>query len=83
MVENLINQLSSYKSSMEYRSLDFDADKPAQYKYLRTEMAKLFAEQDEELFGPVSLTLPSKNIDEINDEERENNSRNKKHTRES
>ena len=53
MVENLINQLSSYKSCMEYRSLDFNADKPAQYKYLRTEMAKLYAEQDEELFGPV------------------------------
>ena len=42
MVENLINYLSSYKS-MEYRSLDFDADKPAQYKHLRKEMAKIYA----------------------------------------
>ena len=82
MVENLINQLSSYKSSMEYRSLDFDADKPAQYKYLKTEMAKLYAEQDEELFGPVSLTLPSENIDEMNDEEREQLKKQEAHERE-
>lgn len=81
MVENLINCLSSYKSSMEYLSLDFDADKPAQYKYLRIEMAKLYAEQDEELFGPVSLTLPSENIEEFNDEEREQLKKQEAHER--
>ena len=31
----------------------------------------LYAEQDEELFGPVSLTLPSENSEEFNDKERE------------
>ena len=49
MVENLIDFLSAYKSSMEYKSLDFDADKPAQYKHLRQEMAKLYADEDEVL----------------------------------
>ena len=67
---------------MEYRSLDFDADKPAQYKYLRIEMAKLYAEQEEELFGPVSLTLPSENIEEFNDKEREQLKKQEAHKRE-
>ena len=67
---------------MEYRSLDFDADKPAQYKYLRIETAKLYAEQDEELFGPVSLTLPSENSEEFNDEEREQLKKQEAHERE-
>ena len=82
MVENLINQLSSYKSAMEYRSLDFDADKPAQYKYLRIEMAKIYAEQDEELFGPISLTLPSENIEELSGEEREQLKKQEAHEKE-
>ena len=50
MIENLINCLSSYKSVMEYRSLNFDADKPAQYKYLRKEREKLYADEDDSLF---------------------------------
>ena len=43
-------------------------------------MAKLYAERDEG-FLPVFLTLPSENIEEFNDEKKENNLRNKKHTR--
>ena len=46
MIENLMNCLSSYKGLMEYKSLDFDADKPAQYKHLRREMAKLYTDED-------------------------------------
>ena len=74
MIENLINQLSSCKSSTEYRIRDFDADKPAQYKYLRIEMANLF--------GPVSLTLLSENIEELNDNEREQLKKEEEHKRE-
>ena len=72
MIENLIDCLSSYKSIMEYRSLDFDADKPAQYKHLRKEMAKLYADEDESLFGPVSQDLPlsDNEFDEMSDEEK-------------
>ena len=33
MVENLISSIIiKYKTRMEYKNLDFDADKPAQYK---------------------------------------------------
>ena len=71
MIDNLINCLLSYKSSMEYRSLDFDADKPAQYKFLRIEMAKLYTDEDESLFGPVNIeTLADEDIEELNDEEK-------------
>ncbi|CAB3979955.1 Hypothetical predicted protein [Paramuricea clavata] len=70
MVENLIDFLSVYKSSMEYKSLDFDADKSAQYKHLRQEMAKLYADEDKVLFGPVREVLPIENIDELSNEEK-------------
>ena len=72
MIENLIDCLSSYKSIMEYRSLDFDVDKPAQYKHLRKEMAKLYADEDESLLGPVSQDLPlsDNELDEMSDQER-------------
>ena len=58
---------------MEYRSLDFHADKPAQYKHLKMEMAKVYFEEDEALFGPVSLdnsTLLIENVEELSEGER-------------
>ena len=41
MVSNIIDCILEYKSSMEYKGLDFDRDKPMQYKELRLLMAKL------------------------------------------
>ena len=70
MVENLVDFLSAYKSSMEYKNIYFNADKPAQYKHLRQEMAKLYADEDEVLFGPVREVLPIENIDELSNEEK-------------
>ena len=32
MISRLVSALQEYKSKMEYRNMDFDADKPAQYK---------------------------------------------------
>lgn len=58
MIHNLITCLTAYKSRMEYQAIDFDADRPAQYKELRKEMAKLYEVEDISLFGPVSLTSP-------------------------
>ena len=43
-------------------------------------MAELYAERHEG-FLPVFLTLPSENIEEFNDKKKENNLRNKKHTK--
>jgi hypothetical protein len=31
MIENLIKCFQSYKTQMEYKNLDFDGDRPAQY----------------------------------------------------
>ena len=57
---------------MEYKILDFDADKPAQYKHLRREMAKLYADEVESLFGPVSQKMPLSDdeLEELSDEEK-------------
>ena len=39
---------------MEYRNLDFDGDRVAQYTKLRSEMARKYMEEDVSLFGPVA-----------------------------
>ena len=41
MIGNLVTCLMAYKARMEYQALDFDGDRPAQYKELRKELAKL------------------------------------------
>ena len=43
MVEQLIHFLNAYKIEMEFKGLDFDADKCTQYKHLRISMAKLYS----------------------------------------
>ena len=53
---DLINCLSDYKTTMPYQGVDFDCDKPRQYKMLREAMAKLYSCDEETiLFGPVSV----------------------------
>lgn len=42
MVESLIKCLQAYKSEMEYKNVDFDGDRPAQYTWVRQEMATLY-----------------------------------------
>ena len=46
MLGHLITSLRSYKAKMEYQALDFDGDRPAQYKELRKELAKLYEIED-------------------------------------
>ncbi len=53
IIENLIKCLQSYKTQMEYKNLDFDGNRHAQYSSLRDEMSKIVS-----LFGPISL-LPA------------------------
>ena len=52
MIEHLIDCLLDYKSSMTLKNLDFDADKPMQYKQVRLAMASIY-EQDVALLGLV------------------------------
>ena len=51
MVGNLIECLKDYKVRMEFKGLDFDGDRPVQYKEVRKEMAKMY-EENPEFFGP-------------------------------
>ncbi|XP_057305334.1 uncharacterized protein LOC130642262 [Hydractinia symbiolongicarpus] len=67
MVFNLINCLLDYKAKCEFENIDFDADKPMQYKVIRTELAKLY-QNEEEVFGPVedtSTELSQENVREM------------------
>lgn len=69
MVEDLINSIDLYKSSMEYKNLDFDADKTAQYAWLREQMAEIYKEENESFFGPVKAPTLPQNINELTKEE--------------
>lgn len=70
MVENLIKCLQAYKSEMEYKNVDFDGDRPAQYTWVRQEMAKLY-DEDPSLFGPVFLSPPNAPYLAMSKEEKE------------
>eukprot|EP00794_Sanderia_malayensis_P011557 gene11557-12747_t len=65
MIEQLITCLHQYKTAMSYKNLDFDADKPIQYKELRLKMATLFENENVSLFGSVNPLLPPENFDSL------------------
>ena len=52
MVENLIESIKSFKASMTFKHLDFEADKIAQYSAVRETMAAIYCD-DETLFFPT------------------------------
>eukprot|EP00794_Sanderia_malayensis_P005023 gene5023-5681_t len=58
MMEQLITCLHQYKTAMSYKNLDFDADKPIQYKELRLKMASLMLEsQGDKHDASTGMTL--------------------------
>ena len=70
MVENLIAAISRYKIKVEYRKLEFDGDRSAQYTQLRLLMAEKYAEKGVELFGPVTAhSLSDNDIQQLNNKE--------------
>ena len=52
MVENFTESIKSFKASMTFKNLDFDADKSAQYSAVREAMAAIYC-NNETLFGPT------------------------------
>ncbi len=70
MIENLIDCLNQYKAAMSYKSLDFDADKPIQYKELRLKMASLYEEEDISLFGAPNPYIFPEDFDSLPDEDK-------------
>ena len=41
LVNDLLNALSNFKSTMEFKSKDFNADKPRQYEEVRKEIVRI------------------------------------------
>ena len=64
LVNDLLNTLSNFKSTVEFKSKDFNADKPRQYEEVRKEIVRIDSD-NEKCFGPVDLpALPSDIEDE-------------------
>ena len=61
--------MRSYKVSCELRYTAFDADKVAQYEWLRKEMAKIYEENQSHL-GPVAL--PKRTPEFVDDNDKKN-----------
>ena len=55
---------------MEYKNVDFDDDRPAQYTWVRDEMAKLY-DEDHSIFGPVFLSPPNTPFSTMSKEEKD------------
>ena len=70
MVQHLINSFLEYKRLMTYKNLDFDADKPMQYKELRIKMASIYENQDESLFGRVKAEALSEDFENLDTKEK-------------
>ena len=55
MVKLMLNTLFKYKSPLEYRNTDFNADKSKQYEALRVLLASEYDDVDLSFFGPTKL----------------------------
>jgi hypothetical protein len=69
MIEVLIDSLMEYKTQMSYKGIDFDGDKPMQYKEIRLMMAKIYSE-DISIFGPLSVDQLPDGFNEMSKEEK-------------
>ena len=68
MVENLIESIKSFKASMRFRNLDFDADKAARFSAVRETMAAIYCD-DETLFGPTQAPNWPPNFGQLSQED--------------
>ena len=55
MVKLMLNTLFEYKSLLEYRNCDFNADKSKQYEALRVSLASEYEDVDISFFGPTKM----------------------------
>ena len=68
MVENLIESKRSFKASMTFKHLDFDADKIAQYSAVRETMASIYRD-NETLFCPTEAPDWAENFGQMTQED--------------
>ena len=66
MVKQLISCLKEYKTQLDYKNVDFNADVIAMYSHVRRQMAMFFVK---ECFGALELPEPEKDIDKMTKEE--------------
>ena len=64
MVDDLLHALGEFKANMEYRNVDFNADKAKQYEAVRKAMARKYSSGDVDLFGPEETTAISEDVEE-------------------
>ena len=68
MVEDLIWSVKSFKAFMTFKSLDFDADKAAQYSAVGETMGAIYSD-DETLFGPTEALNWPENFGQLPQED--------------
>ena len=64
MVNDLLHTLGEFKANMEYRIMDFSADKTKQYETVRKVMGRKYSSGNVDLFGPEETTAISKDVEE-------------------
>ncbi|PFX19644.1 hypothetical protein AWC38_SpisGene15925 [Stylophora pistillata] len=64
MVDDLLRALSEFKANMEYRNVDFNADKNKQYEAVRNTIARKYSSGDVDLFGPEGTTAIPEDVEE-------------------
>ena len=57
MVDDLLHALGEFKANMEYRNVDFNADKTKQYEAVRKAMARKYSSGDVDLFGFIASAI--------------------------
>ena len=63
LVEDLLKCLGQYKTTMEFKGKDFNADKPRQYEEVRG-LIVMMKENYTTLFGPVDIPNEQTDADE-------------------
>ena len=69
MIDDLLRSLGQFKSNMEYRNVDFNADKTKQYEAVRDAMARKYYAIDVSFFGPETTSPIPEEIEESEKEE--------------
>ena len=55
---------------MTYKTLDFDSDKPMQYKELRIKMTSIYENQDQSLFGRAKTDVSPEDFENLDAKEK-------------
>ena len=77
LMSELVDLLLDYKTTCEYRNVDFEADRTVQYQHLRKKMAQKY-NLDENFFGPEEEAISPLPIKEMTEEQKTDFEKNQK-----